>query len=107
MFARRLLAAMEAKRQLKGLLDGDGKLTGFPAKRKKKLYALLYLAEKMEPGRDYSERELGDVLRAGHTFDDPATLRRELYDAFFLDRDPQGRVYRLAEPQPDPAKLGI
>ena len=56
MFARRLLAAMEAKRQLKGLLDGDGKLTGFPTKRKKKLYALLYLAEKMEPGRDYSER---------------------------------------------------
>ena len=107
MFARRLLAAMEAKRQLKGLLDGDGKLTGFPTKRKKKLYALLYLAEKMEPGRDYSERELGDVLRAWHTFDDPATLRRELYDAFFLDRDPQGRVYRLAEPQPDPAKLEI
>ena len=61
----------------------------------------------MEPGRDYSERELGEVLRAWHTFDDPATLRRELYDGFFLDRDPQGRVYRLAEPQPDPGKLGI
>ena len=107
MFARRLLAAMEAKRQLKGLLDGDGKLTGFPARRKKKLYALFYLAQKLEPERDYSERELGEALRTWHTFDDPATLRRELYDAFFLDRDPQGRVYRLAEPQPDPQMLGI
>lgn len=107
LFARRLLAAMEARNQLRGLLDGEGKLTAFPAKRKKKLYALLYLAEKIQPGRDYSERELGEVLRAWHTFDDPATLRRELYDGFFLDRDPQGRVYRLAEPQPDPGKLGI
>ena len=107
LFARRLLAAMEAENQLRGLLDGEGKLTGFPAKRKKKMYALLYLAEKLEPGRDYSERELGEALRAWHIFDDPATLRRELYDAFFLDRDPQGRVYRLAEPQPDPQKLGI
>ena len=88
LFARRLLAAMEAENQLRGLLDGEGKLTGFPAKRKKKMYALLYLAEKLEPGRDYSERELGEALRAWHTFHDPATLRRELYDAFFLDRDP-------------------
>ena len=107
LFARRLLAAMEARTQLRGLLDSEGKLTGFPAKHKKKLYALLYLAEKIEPGHDYSERELGEILKAWHTFDDPATLRRELFDHFFLDRDPQGRIYRLAYPQPDPQKLGI
>ena len=65
LFARRLLAAMEAENQLRGLLDGEGKLTGFPAKRKKKMYALLYLAEKLEPGRDYSERESGEALASG------------------------------------------
>ena len=107
LFARRLLAAMEAGHQLRGLLDAEGRLTGFSAKRKKKLYALLWLADKLEPERDYSERELGEALRAWHTFDDPATLRRELYDHFFLDRDPQGRVYRLTQPQPDPRELGI
>ena len=107
LFARRLAANLEARNQLRGLLDPEGKLTGFPAKRKKKLYALLYLAGKIQPGRDYSEREMNEALRAWHTFDDPATLRRELYDHFFLDRDPQGRVYRLADPQPDPGKLGI
>lgn len=107
LFARRLTANLEARNQLRGLLDPEGKLTGFPAKRKKKLYALLYLAGKIQPGRDYSEGEMNEALRAWHTFDDPATLRRELYDHFFLDRDPQGRVYRLADPQPDPGKLGI
>lgn len=35
LFARRLLAAMEARTQLRGLLDSEGKLTGFPAKHKK------------------------------------------------------------------------
>ena len=107
LFARRLLTAMEARNQLRGLMDAKGKLTGFPAKRKKKLYALLYLAEKLEPERNYSEREINETLRLWHTFDDPATLRRELYDNFFVDRDPEGRIYRLAEPQPDPRKLGL
>lgn len=106
-FARRLLARMEAPAQLRGLLDGEGRLTGFPAKRRKKVFALFYLAEKLEQGREYTERELGQALLQWHTFSDPATLRRELYDGFFLDRDPQGRVYHLTEPQPDPRALGI
>ena len=107
LFARRLMASMEARNQLRGLLDPEGRLTGFPAKRRKKVYALFYLAEKLEQGRAYTERELGQALLQWHTFSDPATLRRELYDGFFLDRDPQGRVYRLTEPQPDPRALGI
>ena len=37
-----------------------------------------------------------------HTFGDPATLRRALFDCRFLDRDPYGRSYRLAaRPQAD------
>lgn len=106
-FARRIKARVEAPDQLRGLMDGEGRLTGFPAKRKKKMYALLYLASRLEPDRAYTERELGEELAKWHTFQDPATLRRELYDGFFLDRDPQGRSYRLAAPQPDPEKLGI
>ena len=101
------MASMEARNQLRGLLDPEGRLTGFPAKRRKKVYALFYLAEKLEQRRAYTERELGQALLQWHTFSDPATLRRELYDSFFLDRDPQGRVYRLTEPQPDPRALGI
>ena len=36
------------KEILKNFLDGNGVLTAFPAKRKMKLYALCYLAEKIE-----------------------------------------------------------
>lgn len=37
---------MELTHILRNFLDATGKLTAFPAKRKMKLYTLLYLAQK-------------------------------------------------------------
>lgn len=93
--------------EISRFIDGEGRLTAFPARRKKKIHALFYLAEKFEPARDYSEREVNDLLLSWHTFADPATLRRELYDYGFLDRSRDGKVYRLAEKQPAPEALGL
>ena len=98
---------MELTHILRNFLDTDGKLTAFPAKRKTKLYALLYLAQKIPADTDFSEREINDILLTWHTFADPATLRRELYDYRFLDRSRDGKVYRLAEKQPTPEDLGV
>ena len=98
---------MEQTHILRNFLDADRKLTAFPAKRKMKLYALLYLAQKIPADTDYTEREINDLLLDWHTFADPATLRRELYDYRFLDRRRDGKVYRLAEEQPTAAALGI
>ena len=92
---------------LRNFLDTNGKLTAFPAKRKMKLYALLYLAQKIEADRDFSEWQINNVLLDWHSFGDPATLRRELYDYHFLDRSRDGKVYRLAEKQPTPEELGL
>ena len=92
---------------LRNFLDGSGKLTAFPAKRKMKLYALLYLAQNIPENTDFTEREINDILLDWHTFADPATLRRELYDYRFLDRSRDGKVYRLAEKQPTPEDLGV
>ena len=98
---------MELTHILRNFLDADRKLTAFPAKRKMKLYALLYLAQKIPADEEYTEREINDILLSWHTFADPATLRRELYDYGFLDRSRDGKVYRLAEKQPTTADLGI
>ena len=98
---------MEINHVLRNFLDAKGKLTAFPAKRKMKLYALLYLSQKIAAGKDYKEREINDILLDWHTFADPATLRRELYDYHFLDRSRDGKVYRLAEKQPTPEVLGL
>ena len=98
---------MELEHILNNFLDGNGKLTAFPAKRKMKIYALLYLSDRFESGREYTEREVNDILLYWHTFADPATLRRELYDYGFLDRSPDGRSYRLGENQPTLEELGL
>lgn len=98
---------MELTHILRNFLDSNGKLTAFPAKRKMKLYCLLYLAQKIPADRDFTEREINDILLDWHTFADPATLRRELYDYGFLDRSRDGKVYRLGEHQPTPEELGI
>lgn len=98
---------MELTHILRNFLDGSGKLTAFPAKRKMKIYCLFYLAQKFEPEKDYTEQEINNLLLDWHSFADPATLRRELYDYGFLDRSRDGKVYRLAQIQPTAADLGI
>ena len=98
---------MELTHILQNFLDANGKLMAFPAKRKMKLYALLYLSQKIPADTDFSEREINDILLDWHTFADPATLRRELYDYRFLDRSRDGKVYHLAETQPTLEELGV
>lgn len=92
---------------LRNFLNPEGKLTAFPAKRKMKIYALFYLAEVFSPDRTYTESEVNALLCTRHTFHDPATLRRELYDYRFLDRSPDGRSYRLGAARPTLEEFGL
>ena len=91
---------MDLEQILKNFLDDRKRLKAFPAKRKMKVYALFYLAGKFEQGKRYTEPEVNDLLDRWHTFHDPATLRRELYNGHFLNREPDGRLYWLEEKQP-------
>ena len=63
--------------QLMPFCDANGRLTALPAKHKKKLMALWYLAGKIAAGRRYTEPEINDLLDEWTRFHDPATLRRE------------------------------
>lgn len=81
-------------------LDERGRLTAFPAKNRKRLAALWYLAQKVQPGREYTELEINDILDEWTTFHDPATLRRELYNKHLLDRTADCRAYRRETDHP-------
>lgn len=81
-------------------LDDAGRLTALPAKHKKKLAAIWYLAEKIEPNRQYTEPEINDLLDEWTLFHDPATLRRELYNKMLLNRTADCRRYWKAEDIP-------
>lgn len=101
------MTAEEIEKALKGFLDAEGRLTAFPAKRKKKMYALFYLAARIEPDRRYTEREMNELLCRHTAFRDPATLRRELYDNHFLNRERDGSAYWLEQPGPSHAPPGL
>lgn len=86
---------------VKPFLDEAGRLTAFPTKQRKQLAALLYLAGKFQPERRYTEREVNGLLEEWHTFHDPCTLRRGLYNARLLDRTPDGSAYWLEPARPE------
>ena len=79
--------------ELLPFLNERGQLTALPAKHKKTLMALWYLAGKLEAGRQYTEPEINDLLDGWTTFHDPATLRRELYNKHLLSRTEDCRRY--------------
>jgi hypothetical protein len=94
-------------RELRNFLDDTGRLKGYPGKFRLKIISLFYLAEKFEKNRQYTEKQVNEVLRAWHTFEDWAMLRRELYDKRFFDRDKNGALYRLEEKAPTLAAFGL
>ncbi len=89
----------EIREELKGFLDRDSKLKSWPSRkhREKQLFALEFLASKFDIGRDYSEKEVNEILNQNHTFGDPAMLRRELFMKKLLDRATDGSRYWIQE----------
>ena len=86
--------------ELSSFLDGEGRLKQLPAKYKKKLTALYYLAGRLEAGRQFTEFEINCLLDDLTLFHDPATLRRELFNKRLLNRTDDGSSYRRAEELP-------
>lgn len=56
---------------------------------------LSYLADRIPPDKVYTEREFNELLNTLHTFGDAATLRRELFDYYLVNRSQDGKNYSL------------
>jgi hypothetical protein len=94
--ARAYDAARDEQLRLVGRLFTDGRIERVPAKRKVRAAVLLEVLSRFEPGRDYAEREVNEVLLGVHG--DFAYLRRELVNYHYLERE-AGR-YRTAAQAP-------
>ncbi|GAB4110919.1 MAG: hypothetical protein Fur005_17530 [Roseiflexaceae bacterium] len=93
-------ASSEVPTDLRRFMDSQQRLKAFPTKRKDQLAVLAYIAEQLHFDRVYSEREINEIIRANlhPSFDDVATLRRELYSWKFIDREANGSRYWRTEP---------
>lgn len=70
------------------------KLQAFSPKEKKKVVILMKIAEQFEQGKQYSEKEVNQILAS--VYNDFATLRRYLIDYGFMKRTKDGKKYWLA-----------
>ena len=91
---------MKVETILRNFLDDELRLKAYPTKRKLKDASLYYLASKFEPKKEYTEKEVNELLNRWHTFEDAALLRRELYDLRFLGREINGSKYWMETEQP-------
>ena len=94
-------AARAEQQRLVGRLFTGGRIERVPAKRKVRAAVLLEVVSRFEPGRDYSEKEVNEVLLGVH--EDFAYLRRELVNYHYLERE-AGR-YRTADRAPQRSPL--
>lgn len=83
-----------AKNKLENFLNDDGQLIQWPAKLSNQELALSYLVQKFNVSYVYSEREVNEILKSWHTFEDWAILRRALIDSGRMVRNTGGTEYR-------------
>ena len=53
----------------------------------------MYLNTKFEEGKEYSEKEVNELIDKWHNFKDYALLRREMFDHYLLERTKDGKKY--------------
>ncbi|AIQ36218.1 MULTISPECIES: metalloregulator ArsR/SmtB family transcription factor [Paenibacillus] len=70
---------------LRNFFSKDGRLRQIPAQYKKKLIALQYMVEKLEPRVVYTEKEINEFIKQFH--EDFATIRREFIMHQFMYRE--------------------
>ena len=88
----------------KQYIDQNGRIFHWPRRKKRamQLNILRYMAHQFELDRTYTEREVNDILKTYHTFEDWAMLRRELFELRWFTRVPDGTAYRrIAKTQDD------
>ena len=75
-------------------LNEDGQVTVWPKKHADKLAVLEYITEKFAITTVYTEKEINDIIKKWHTFQDWPLLRRGMIDAGMMTRDIEGHEYR-------------
>ena len=85
------------REKLKHYYNDEGRLTQYPPKRPMRLIALSKIAERFEPGKQYKEKEVNEVIKAAIAFNDVELIRRELFEYKFLGQQRDGSAYWLEE----------
>jgi len=83
-YPNRVLYDEYDRRVLKDFFNSDGSLRQLPMQRKKFGAVLKHIVQDIEPGREYSEKQINALLKRHHP--DTASLRRGMIDFRLMQR---------------------
>ena len=75
------------------LINQLDEIIRWPKKLSDKEVVIKWLSKKFKFDKKYSEKEVNELLRQHHSFDDIALLRRELVSKKYLQRKDDGSQY--------------
>tara|TARA_B100001029_G_scaffold14746_1_gene9902 strand:+ start:163 stop:405 length:243 start_codon:yes stop_codon:yes gene_type:complete len=78
---------------MNNLINEFNEIIRWPKKPKEKQFVIKWLSEKFESEKQYSEKEINQIIKQHHSFNDIALLRRELVSQSFLNRKDDGSLY--------------
>lgn len=79
--------------KLKRYYDEEEKLIQYPTKKPLRVMALEKIAKDFEMGRDYTEKEVNEIIRSHIAFSDHELIRRKLFQYKFVGRLKNGSKY--------------
>jgi predicted transcriptional regulator len=79
------------RKVMAAFVDAEGRITSIPAQEKKFLVLLRYVLKAFEPGVQYTEKQVNEILLRFN--DDTAVLRRSLVDFGMMARQGGGGEY--------------
>ena len=75
------------------LINKSEGIVRWPKKQKDKQFTIEWLSQKFKFEKQYSEKEVNQIIDKNHLFNDIALLRRELVSKSYLQRENDGSVY--------------
>lgn len=79
--------------ELRRYLDQAGRVVIWPAKKLIRQHIYTYLAAFFQPGQVYSEKEVNQLLTRYLVCNDHVTVRRDMCDFHYLQRERDGTRY--------------
>ena len=78
---------------MKKLINEIEGIVRWPKKPPDKKIVIEWLSTKFQFEKEYSEKEVNKIIKAHHSFNDIALLRRELISKRLLERKNDGSIY--------------
>jgi len=87
--------------------DEQGVLVRWPSKNLVQKTCIWVFWAMLPKGREMSERQISSLLNEGHSFSDPATLRRVMVGYQLVSRTKDGAQYQRIEQTPPPEAIEL